>query len=131
MRGLDANVVVRFFVNDDPTQFRQAGDLFNSLTAQNPGFISLVALAEFVWVLRAIYQVSKAEIVEFLGRLASSSTLMLESHDAVAETIVRFARGKADFADYLIESSGRRAGCSQTLTFDVLASRSASMHLLK
>lgn len=131
MKGLDANVIVRFFVDDDPRQFQRAGELFNSLTAKDPAFISLVALAEFVWVLRAVYRVSKIQIVEFLERLARTSTLILESHEAVTVAVAQFARGKADFADYLIELSGRRAGCDRTWTFDVLASRSAGMHLLK
>ena len=131
MKGLDTNIIVRFFVEDDPVQFRRAGELFSSLSAENSAFISLVAMAEFVWVLRAIYQVSKNEIVGFLERLAGSSGFTLENHGEVVDAIGRFARGKADFADYLIEASGRRAGCDETLTFDVLAARSTGMRLLR
>ncbi len=38
-----------------------------------------------------------------------------------------FAQGKADFADCLIERSASSAGCTQTMTFDVGASKHAGM----
>lgn len=130
MIGLDTNIVVRFFVEDDPGQFQRAGDLLRSLTPQDPGFISLVCLAEFAWVMRSQYRVSKTVIVVFLDRLLEAPELVLEHQVAVADAVRHFAAGACDFADHLIERVGRSAGCLQTVTFDVEASRSAGMELL-
>ena len=41
-----------------------------------------------------------------------------------------FDEGKADFADCLIERSAAGAGCTQTMTFDVGASKHAGMALI-
>jgi predicted nucleic-acid-binding protein len=40
------------------------------------------------------------------------------------------AAGKADFADCLIERTAFGAGCTQTMTFDVGASKHAGMTLV-
>jgi len=130
MTGLDTNVVVRFFVNDDPVQFQRAGTLLASFTSQSLGFITLICLVEWVWVLRSQYRVSKLIILEWLERLLEASELAIENQAAVEEATRRFASGKSDFADYLIEIVGRSAGCRETVTFDMKASRSAGMKLL-
>ncbi|MGA2350918.1 MAG: hypothetical protein ABSF70_10830 [Terracidiphilus sp.] len=49
---------------------------------------------------------------------------------AVTQAVRRFSQFKADFADCLIERSGAAAGCGETVTFDVDASRFAKMRLL-
>jgi predicted nucleic-acid-binding protein len=41
-----------------------------------------------------------------------------------------FGDGTADFADCLIERSAASAGCTQTITFDVGASKHAGMTLI-
>jgi predicted nucleic-acid-binding protein len=131
MIGLDTNIAVRFFVEDDPVQFRKAGSLFASFSIQDQGFISLVALAEFAWVLQARYHISKLELIDCLGKLTSASELVLENQDTVLDAVDRFASGRSNFSDYLIERSGNKAGCDHTLTFDRAASKSAGMRQLK
>jgi predicted nucleic-acid-binding protein len=56
MTGLDTTVVIRFMMQDDPVQSPLATSLFDSFTAEDPGFVSLVTLAETVWVLRSSYR---------------------------------------------------------------------------
>ncbi|MDX6461889.1 MAG: hypothetical protein QOE55_5586, partial [Acidobacteriaceae bacterium] len=42
MIGLDTNVILRYLLQDDPKQARQANVIFDrQLSEQNPGFISL------------------------------------------------------------------------------------------
>jgi predicted nucleic acid-binding protein len=53
MIGLDTNIILRYLLQDDPKQSRQANQIIDrQLSAQNPGFISLVTVLEIVWVLR-------------------------------------------------------------------------------
>jgi len=60
MIALDTNVLVRYVVQDDPAQSPKATALMESLSEDSPCFISLVVLAEMVWVLQGAYQASKA-----------------------------------------------------------------------
>jgi predicted nucleic-acid-binding protein len=53
MIGLDTNVILRYLLQDDPKQNRQANQIVDrQLSEQNPGFISLVTVLEIVWVLQ-------------------------------------------------------------------------------
>ena len=83
MTGLDTNVVIRFFVDDDRKQLQKAGALLASFGPQNRGFIPVVSLVETVWVLRTRYGVSKALIVERLERILEAPELELENESAI------------------------------------------------
>jgi predicted nucleic-acid-binding protein len=130
MVGLDTNILARFFAEDDPAQSQRADDLLQSLTREAPGFISLVSLAELVWVLRSQYHLAKDRLIECLERLLDSPELVVESDAAVSQALHLFSSSKADLADCLIERCGHHAGCRQTVTFDVEASKFAGMRLL-
>ena len=51
MIGLDTNVLVRYIMQDDVKQSPKAIKLVESLTADAPGFVPLVAIIELIWVL--------------------------------------------------------------------------------
>jgi predicted nucleic-acid-binding protein len=49
MIGLDTNVVLRYLLQDDPKQTRQANQIIDrQLSEQIPGFINLVTVLEVV-----------------------------------------------------------------------------------
>ena len=53
MIGLDTNVLVRYLAQDDPAQSARATEIIERrLSDENPGFVSVVAMAEMVWVLQ-------------------------------------------------------------------------------
>jgi predicted nucleic-acid-binding protein len=130
MIGLDTNVLLRFSLQDDIGQSPRSTALFDSLSPQSPGYISLVTLVELVWVFDRTYCKPRNEIVVFLRGLLESNDLVLEKHDAVAQAFRRFESSNADFSDCLIERLCASAGCTRTMTFDVGAAKSAGMVLL-
>ncbi|MGZ8243584.1 PIN domain-containing protein [Methylomagnum sp.] len=131
MIGLDTNVLVRYLTQDDETQSPIATRLIEeTLTASQPGFISLVALVEVVWVLETCYDCTKAEIVELLARLLRVRQLKVQDSDVVARAIGLFQSSSADFADCLVEGIALKQGCSHTETFDKAASRLPGMRRL-
>ena len=130
MVGLDTNILVRFYTKDDPEQGSKASHLMRNLTRQSPGYVSLVALIELIWVLRTQYRLKKAELIRIVEQLLASTELLVENQAAVTLALSRFANGKADFADCLIERSCAAAGCAETITFDLDAARFAGMRLL-
>ncbi|MGD0736440.1 MAG: type II toxin-antitoxin system VapC family toxin [Terracidiphilus sp.] len=130
MTGIDTNILVRFFAEDDPEQGRRADQFLQSLSSESPGFLSLVVIAELGWVLRSRFGISKTQLIQYLEMLLNSSELVLESQVSVSQALGRFKSGKADFADCLIERSGALAGCTDTVTFDEGASKLSGMKLL-
>jgi predicted nucleic-acid-binding protein len=56
MIALDINVLVRYLVQDDPEQAALASRLIEDvLTPSEPGFVSLVVLAQTAWLLERVY----------------------------------------------------------------------------
>ena len=130
MKGLDTNILVRFYAQDDPEQCRRCDKFLQTLTPESPGYVSLVSLIELAWVLRSQYRLPKLELIRILEQMLDSPELQVENQTAVILVLRRFSQFKVDFADCLIERCGAVAGCDATVTFDVSASKSAGMKLL-
>lgn len=131
MIGLDTNVVVRYLTQDEPRQTALANELIEqTLSAENPGFVSTVTLVELVWVLESGYACDRAQIVAVVERLLRARSLLIEEADRAWQAIRVYARGRADFADCMIERAGHAHGCDHTTTFDRAAAKGAGMRLL-
>jgi predicted nucleic-acid-binding protein len=130
MIGLDTNVLVRYLTHDDPTQTVAAKRVMNSLSFDSPGFISLIVIAELVWVLTISYRYQKKEIERVLENLLRSKELVIERKDIVSQALRGFTAGRVDFADCLIERCAHAAECQYTVTFDQQAATIAGMRLL-
>jgi predicted nucleic-acid-binding protein len=130
MIGLDANVVVRYLTQDDAVQTPAAVRVIDSLSADSPGFLSVIVIVELVWVLEVSYRFKKNEIEQVLETLLRSKELVIERAEIVAQALRKFSGSRADFADCLIERSGHAAECLYTVTFDRNAASAAGMRLL-
>jgi predicted nucleic-acid-binding protein len=130
MIGLDTNILVRYLTHDDPNQTAAAMKVMNSLASDSPGFLSLIVIAELVWVLTISYRFRKKEIEQVLETLLRSKELMTERAEIVFEALRAFSAGRADFADCLIERCAHAAECKYTVTFDENAATLTGMRLL-
>jgi predicted nucleic-acid-binding protein len=131
MIGLDTNVLVRYLTHDDPAQAAAAKKFMNSLSFGSPGFLSLIVIAELVWVLAISYRYHKKEIEQVLESLLRSRELVIERADLVSQALRSFSGGRAEFADCLIERCGHASECKHTVTFDRNAAGAAGMQLLR
>ena len=124
MIGLDTNVLIRHITQDDPVQSPRASALIEGrLTEDEPGFISVVALAETAWVLHRIHKYADFEIAAVIERFLQTSTFIVENEVEVFLAMTALKQGRATFTDALIGALGTSAGCSVTLTFDRKAAR--------
>ena len=126
MIGLDTNILVRYLAQDDPVQSAKATQIIEERLSENePGFISLVTIAETVWVLDRLYDQSPQEIAQLIERMLQSDTLLFQNEQEVFTAMVALKAGRGSFADALIGALGTWAGCGSTLTFDKRAARLA------
>lgn len=124
MIGLDTNVLIRHVTQDDPVQSLRANALIEDrLTEDEPGFISVVALTETVWVLDRVYKYSDVEVASVIERFLQTRTFIVENEIEVFFAMTALKQGRAPFTDALIGALGAKAGCSVTLTFDRKAAR--------
>ena len=124
MIGLDTNVLLRYLLQDDPKQTRQANQIFDQhLSEQNPGFISLVAVLETVWVMRSLLKQTSSQIASHLENLLTADPLVVQNEQQVFDAASALKRGAGEFEGALIGSLSAWARCSHTLTFDRKAAR--------
>ncbi len=130
MIGLDTNVLVRYIMQDDSKQSPLATRLVESLTAESPGFVPLVAIVELAWVLSSAYDLSRSQLAEAFEALLRTQELVVERGDTVWKGLRLLQRSGGDFADCLIACSAEAAGCAKTLTFDRGAAKNGGMTLV-
>jgi predicted nucleic-acid-binding protein len=103
--GLDTNVLVRYLVQDDKVQSGAATRLVEKvLTVETPGFISLVALVEVIWVLESCYHCTRQEVAAIIERLLRVKQMRVQDAEVVWRAWRLYAGGKTDFADCLIQA---------------------------
>jgi predicted nucleic-acid-binding protein len=119
MIGLGTNVPIRYLTQDDPVQSAKATEILERrLTPKNPGFVSVAAMVETVWVLDRAYSQTAQEIATAVERLLQVEVLAIENEQEVFTAVVALKQGRGSFADALIAELGARAGCTRTPTFD-------------
>lgn len=130
MIGLDTNVLVRYLAQDEPRQAALATRLIESLTADEPGFVPHVVLAETLWVLESCYAADSARIRQVVDALLRTSGIVVEKAESVWRALRQFKQNEGDFADTLIAVTAGDAGCRATYTFDKSAAKRSGMTLL-
>jgi predicted nucleic-acid-binding protein len=130
--GLDTDVLVRYFAQDEPRQAAAARRLFQArLTREAPGHVNVVTLAETCWVLSRLYAAGRGELVQVIENLLAAPNIVVERRAQVRKALQAFdASPTAGFSDCLIAQMNGDAGCQRTLTFDRGAAKIAGFELL-
>ena len=83
MLGLDTNIIIRYFIQDDPVQGEKAAQFVEKTVGEGETcFINNIVLYELVWVLESAYRYTKEEIADLLEKLLKTSMFNFESKDA-------------------------------------------------
>ena len=119
MLGVDTNVLVRYLVGDDQSQYERARRLIHRQEdIGEPLLVSLLVLLEMEWVLRSRYGLTKPDIVAAFSSLLQTAEVVFEDEPAVEHAIYVWKDSRAEFADCLINARHRRLGCRATATFE-------------
>ncbi len=119
MRAIDTNVLVRLLTRDDLPQTEKAERFVAS-----GAWVSMVTLAETMWVLDAVYERLPAQIASSVEMLLDHAQLSLQDPEVVAAALEQFRRRPAlSFSDCLILEAARKAGHLPLGTFDTALSR--------
>ena len=117
MIGVDTNVLLRFYVDDQSDreavkQRRASAKLFSSGKIL---FIPKSVLLECEWVLRAVYAFSSDQVLAVFHHLINLPQIRVEDPDTLDAAIEAFGAG-LDFADAMHLATC--AGCESFATFD-------------
>ena len=128
MIALDTNLLLRFLVRDDPGQAERVRVFIDeTLTVDDPGFVSSVVVVEIAWVLEDHYGRPPEEIKSIFARMLETPQLLFEQEGAIAAAL---QSPHPDLADALIHEIGKVNGCTKTLTLDRRFARLGGVELL-
>jgi predicted nucleic-acid-binding protein len=114
MLAVDTNVLVRLIARDDVGQVRAA-----ETSVSKGAWVSHLVLAETLWVLESVYDLTREKISTAVEMLLNHQHLTLQDADVVDSALDRFrSHPGVDFSDCLILEIARRAGHLPVATFD-------------
>jgi predicted nucleic-acid-binding protein len=129
--GLDSNVVVRYIAQDDGKQSPIATRLIEQeLTETRPGFLSLPALAEVIWVMVSCYNADRKAVIRMVELLLAVPQLRVQMAEQVWQALSAYESGNCDFSDALVAAVNQAEGCRVTRTFDRATARAPGFELL-
>ena len=106
---LDANVLVRFLVQDDPKQSAAAMALFEKAERREVALhLDGLVVAETVYVLIGRYGRSRTEVVNVLLAIIQNAGIETMEEEVVTDALQRFAAFNVDFSDAWLASRGAR-----------------------
>lgn len=111
MRAVDTNVLVRYYLRDDPAQARRADKILSAGAV----FVPKTVVLELEWVLRSVVEQPAGKVLDCLSHLIALPGITIEDHEQV-EAALRHCRQGVDFADALHHAASH--ACSEVLTFD-------------
>jgi predicted nucleic-acid-binding protein len=116
--AFDTNVVVRLLLRDDASQAKKAEQAFLRHARGDGVLIPVVVLVETAWVLAYTYDLDRKAIHDHLFSLTRTRGVVVDEAALIQEALDAYAKGTADFADYVVLAAARRSGCRTLLTFD-------------
>ncbi len=119
MIGIDTNILLRLWLNDDPAQNKRI-DALLAAHGGMPGslLVTDVVLAEAVWTLKSAFEQDKHAQLIAVRSLLEETAFAFEDREAVAAALTLFETGSCGFADCLVVAKHARQGCEFTATFD-------------
>jgi len=119
MIGIDTNILLRLWLNDDPAQNKRIDALLD-VHGSMPGslLVTDVVLAEAVRTLKSAFGQGKPAQLLAVRSLLDETAFAFEDRDAVMAALSLFEAGSCGFADCLVVAKHARQGCDFTATLD-------------
>jgi predicted nucleic-acid-binding protein len=130
MIGIDTNILVRYFTQDNLEQAKIVEQIIDThATAPNSLFINNVVMCELIWVLDRGYKYSKEEISKVIKQMLSTEEFAFENQKLLWLALNQYNQNRLDFSDALIGELNKEFGCLETLTFDQAAIKANNFKL--
>jgi predicted nucleic acid-binding protein len=100
VRLLDTNIFLRYLTGDDAAKAARCETLLTALPQEREALsLSVLAVAEVVWVLSTRYRFPRSRIVEGLRRLLNTPHIVVAEREALFATFALFEHYPIDFTD--------------------------------
>lgn len=110
---IDANIVLRYLLDDHDVLSAKAAEILESQTAMLP----IEAACKVVYVLQKVYQVERPVTAEQLAALLNGHIITIEKADVFIAALAYYGQTRLDFVDTLLWAY-RKVEKQTVLTFD-------------
>jgi predicted nucleic-acid-binding protein len=118
-RVIDANVVLRFLLDDPPEQAERCQALFSRIQAgKEEVYLPEVTLSDVVWTLQSFYRWPRERIARFAYDVISLTGTTMARKPLVRDAIHLYAEHRIDFSDALIAAEVVHGDYTELYSFD-------------
>jgi len=116
---IDANVILRFFLEDDEEKFQRSKAFFRKLEfGEDEALLTEIVFAEVVWVLQKVYGIPRKEISQkFLVLLNYNGIKTVFSKEIYSESLKLYSVHSVDIQDIFLAVLAK-AENSKIISFD-------------
>lgn len=124
MKGVDATVLVRYIVQDDPKQSHHATQFIEKVCSEeNPAFINGIVLCELVEILETVYEYPKANIADVLEKILRTRQFYIYQPEILWNSLRDYRDADITFTNCYIAHLNNANECEYTATFDEKAAQ--------
>jgi predicted nucleic acid-binding protein len=118
-RAIDANVILRFLLDDPPEQAERCQALFARLQAgEEEVYLPEVALSDVIWTLQSFYRWPRERIARFAHDVISLKGTKLTRESMIRDAVHLYVERGIDFSDALIAAEMLHGGYEGIYTYD-------------
>jgi predicted nucleic acid-binding protein len=116
---VDSNVILRYLTREPPEMAEAAQKVFSSAERGEVRLlVSTVTLAEVVWVLSSVYDLTRSAITAQLLALVTAQGLETDDQDQMTLALSLYRDKNIDFTDALLAAHSLFAGPPVVYSFD-------------
>jgi len=118
-RAIDANVILRFLLDEPPEQAERCQVLLARLQAgEEEVYLPEVALSDVVWTLQSFYHWPRERIAHFAHDVTSLRGTRMARKSLVRDAIHLYVEHRIDFSDALIAAEMLHGDYAQIYSYD-------------
>lgn len=118
-RVIDANVILRFLLDDVPEQAERCQALLTRLQAGSEQvYLPQVVLCDVVWTLTSFYRWPRERVAQFAHDLISLKGIQIAHPALMRQALYTFVEQRIDFSDALIIAEMAHDGYAEVYSFD-------------
>ncbi len=120
---MDANILLRYLLNDIPHQAEEAEKYFQKAQqGEIQVMVPMMVILEGVFALTKVYKKSRRQVASGLRSLVTLPYLEVESREEILEALRLWGQERISFVDALLYVQAQKQG-AKLVTFDVKLKR--------
>ncbi len=113
MKMLDANMILRFLLDDNKEMSQTVSDIINCNTV----VVTAEVIAEVIYVMKGIYKIPKSDIYNALTKFLKIGNIISENKKVITKGLEFYNQNNLDFVDCLLCAYHTESGY-EICTFD-------------